>query len=81
MNELIKELADSLWRVHPADIDAMGLKTRTEFYEHELKKFSELLIREAAAFVSSAAEVYNQAEQDACVRASKGLMKHFGVEE
>jgi hypothetical protein len=46
MNELIKELADSLWRVHPADIDAMGLKTRTEFYEHELKKFAELIVKE-----------------------------------
>ena len=41
MNERIKELADRLWRVHPSDIDAMGLKTRTEFYEHELTKFAD----------------------------------------
>ena len=45
MNERIKELADTLWRVHPSDIDAMGLKTRTEFYEHELKKFAELMVK------------------------------------
>jgi hypothetical protein len=48
MNERIKELADRLWRVHPSDIDAMGLKTRTEFYEHELKKFAELIVRECS---------------------------------
>ncbi len=46
MNERIKELAGRLWRVHPSDIDAMGLKTRTEFYEHELTKFAELIVRE-----------------------------------
>jgi hypothetical protein len=46
-----------------------------------LERFAKFLILEAAAFVSGSAEVYNQAEQDACVRTSKGLMKHFGVEE
>lgn len=45
------------------------------------QKFAELIVREAADFVSGAAEVYNQAEQDACVRASVGLKKYFGVEE
>ena len=48
MNEQIKQLADRLWRVHPADIDALGLKSRTEFYEQELKKFAQLIVRECA---------------------------------
>ena len=53
-----------------------------KFYDIEWeKKFAELIVQEAAAFVSGAAEVYNQAEQDACVRASRGLKKYFGVEE
>ena len=46
MNDQIRELADRLWRVHAHDIDVMGLKTRTEFYEHELKKFAEWIVRE-----------------------------------
>ena len=46
MNERIRELADRLWRIHPKDIDAMGLKTRKEFYEQELKKFAELILQE-----------------------------------
>ena len=53
-----------------------------KFYDIEWeKKFAELIVQEAAAFVSGAAEVYNQAEQDACVRASRGLKKYFGVKE
>ena len=76
MNERIKQLAEQAGiSIIPNSrpISIMGLTT-------ELEKFAELIVREAAAFVSGAAEVYNQAEQDACVRASKGLMKHFGVE-
>lgn len=46
MNDKIKELADRLWRVQPSDIDAMGLKSRTEFYEHELEKFMGLIVQE-----------------------------------
>ena len=67
MNERIRELADRLWRVHPKDIDAMGLKTRTEFYEHELKKFAELIVRECASKVTR-----NEA---------LNIFEHFGVEE
>jgi hypothetical protein len=48
MNECIKELAVRLWKIHPSEIDEMGLKTRTEFYEHELKKFAELIVKECA---------------------------------
>jgi hypothetical protein len=84
MNERIKELTEQ------AEIRFKKLYIPDTTYVHEspaevtrerLQKFAELLIQEAAAFVGGAAEVYNQAEQDACVRASKGLMKHFGVEE
>ena len=67
MNERIKELADRLWRVHPSDIDAMGLKTRTEFYEQELEKFAELIVKECMTIVSKAgnskAEVLNDLEE------------------
>ena len=71
MNERIKELADRLWRVHPSDIDAMGLKTRTEFYEHELKKFAELIVRECIEIVDSG-YLIGPANQ---------IKQHFGVEE
>ena len=67
MNERILELARQIWP-DPSISHANHMR------------FAELIVREAAAFVSGSAEVYNQAEQDACVRASKGLMKHFGVE-
>ena len=46
-----------------------------------LESFAELIVAECAGYVIGAAEVYTQAEQDACVRASKGLKKYFGVEE
>ena len=52
-----------------------------EYDKQAIEKFAELIVQEAAAFVSGAAEVYNQAEQDACVRASRGLKKYFGIEE
>ncbi len=77
MNERIRELSEQARIKDHWSIDEARYLTN---YLDE-KKFAELLIREAAAFVSGATEVYNQAEQDACVRASKGLMKHFGVEE
>lgn len=68
MNERIKELADRLWRVHPKDIDAMGLKTRTEFYEHELKKFAELIVRECADVCSNVLDYH-------------AILEKFGVEQ
>jgi hypothetical protein len=70
MNEQIRELADSLWRVHPADIDAMGLKTRTEFYEHELKKFAKLIVQECC----------QKLEDDGMVEVAMEIKEHFGVE-
>jgi hypothetical protein len=72
MNERIRELADRLWRVHPSDIDAMGLKTRTEFYEHELKKFAELIVRECITVLD---------ENDGALHHTELLKKHFGVQE
>ena len=52
-----------------------------DYAKQGIEKFAELIVQEAAAFVSGAAEIYNQAEQDACVRASRGLKKYFGIEE
>ena len=79
MNERIKELADRLWRVHPSDIDAMGLKTRTEFYEHELKKFAELIVRECADAIIKDSRLSDvRSAANGCVRTIK---EHFGVEE
>ena len=73
MSQHIQELADRLWRVHPSDIDAMGLKTRTEFYEHELKKFAELIVRECADFV----QFYYK--DHACEGIAHDMKQHFGV--
>ena len=77
MNERIKELADRLWRVHPADIDAMGLKTRTEFYEHELKKFAELIVRECCDMVNKHMQRNNPND---CLLVLD-IKEKFGVEE
>lgn len=61
---------------------SVGALTDIEQQELEnIEKFAESLIREAAQFVSGSAEVYTQAEQDACVRAAIGLKKYFGIEE
>lgn len=46
-----------------------------------LERFAELIIRESAAFLNGAVEVYTQADQDACDRAATGLKNYFGVEE
>ena len=82
MNELIQELADRLWRIHPKDIDAMGLKTRKEFYEQELKKFAEYIVRECIDQIS----VNHDPNSDWDWEVSRGnaiaiIKEHFGVEE
>ena len=79
MNNRIKELIDkaTIPVIETNDYNGMAYET----YQFSQELFAELIVQEAAAFVSGAAEVYNQAEQDACVRASKGLKKYFGVEE
>ena len=81
MNERIKELAIQAGFFYEDYKDIWYLEYHNQSCEEEMKKFAELIVQQAAAFVSGAAEVYNQAEQDACVRASKGLKKYFGVEE
>jgi hypothetical protein len=78
MNEQIKLLADRLWRVHPSDIDAMGLKTRTEFYEHELKKFAELIVKECNKIM---AKQYQGPIPQDVRHMMLVLQEHFGVEE
>ena len=74
MNEQIKQLADRLWRVHPADIDALGLKSRTEFYEHELKKFAELIVRECMTLCEDVTE-----RNDPAIACYYEIKKHFGI--
>lgn len=81
MNERIKELAIQAGFFYEDYKDIWYLEYHNQSCEEEMKKFAELIVQQAAAFVSGAAEVYNQAEQDACVRASKGLKKYFGVKE
>jgi hypothetical protein len=71
MNERIQELADRLWRIHPKDIDAMGLKTRKEFYEQELKKFAELLIRECITQCENVGEIAEQTNHGEMARKTK----------
>lgn len=83
MKEQIRELADRLWRVHPSDIDAMGLKTRTDFYEHELKKFAEVIVRECVSTIQAEKDTgLYSAEQMAGLTVAKAVLKdHFGVGE
>lgn len=75
MDDEIKKLADKLWRVHPTDIDKMGLSTRIEFYEVELTKFAEMIIKECQVALHpqlrsmiSRTEAYNL------------IKEHFGIE-
>jgi len=78
MNEQIKALmGQTLDEKFAGTWSTMDMQDLQKFAE----RFAELIVRESADFVSGAAEVYNQAEQDACVRASIGLKKYFGVEE
>ena len=81
MNERIKELAEQanirFGRMAILDGDPRGMARFVSYSEFE--KFAELLIRECAGYVSGAAEVYTQEEQDACERAAVGLKNYFGV--
>jgi hypothetical protein len=84
MNEHIKELADRLWKIHPSEIDEMGLKTRTEFYEHELKKFAELIVKECIHIMRE--QSYNTSmllshppKSSAVWDACNAIEKKFGV--
>lgn len=77
INTKIHEIADRMWRVHPRDIDAMGLKTRIEYYEKELRDFAELLVKECARVDSEEnnidhvdGETFNQT-----------ILRHFGINE
>lgn len=49
--------------------------------EEDKERFAEQIVQECASFVSGAAEVHTQAEQDACARASRGLKNYFGIKE
>ena len=85
MNELVQELADRLWRIHPKDIDAMGLKTRKEFYEQELKKFAELMVEECVTTVLKESKWYWDKDEfessNAIQNAARRVKEHFGVSE
>ena len=73
MNERLRKLAKQ------AGLEMCGCGC--DMPTRQSAKFVDLIVREAAQFVSGSAEVYTQAEQDACVRAARGLKKYFGVEE
>ena len=78
MNERIKQLLALADQMTLTAIVQTDIKFDSEdFNAIKFEKFAELIVREAAAFVSGAAEVYNKAEQEACVSASKGLNKYF----
>lgn len=87
MNERIRELADRLWRVHPSDIDAMGLKTRKEFYEHELKNFKAEIVNKCATKIvfekdrSLGESDYMRGRRAMADSAVFIIKKHFGIEE
>ena len=72
MNKRIEELADRLWRIQPSDINAMGLETRKEFYEHELKKFAELIIEKCG-------EIADENSERGIISAY--IDKYFGVDQ
>ena len=77
------ELAGRLWRVHPSDIDAMGLKTRTEFYEHELTKFAELIVKECIVTIQMGI-TRDGHQTEKYIRSMahiKDIKQHFGIEE
>jgi hypothetical protein len=83
MNEHIKELADRLWKIHPSEIDEMGLKTRTEFYEHELKKFAELIVKECIDICEDMCGVDNFVQmmhpRTSRYDCANEIKEHFGV--
>lgn len=84
MNDRIKELAEQAVQLVANDCtkgDISRLNTDSFLVKDLIdQKFAELIVLECAAFVSGSAEVYTQAEQDACVRAGKGLKNYFGIE-
>jgi hypothetical protein len=82
MNERIRELAELAeqaseyaaanatgdWEVGPAYQDIFN------------KKFAQLIVRECAAYLNGAMEVYTQSEQDLYDRGATKIKQHFGVE-
>jgi hypothetical protein len=75
----IGDLADRLWRVHPRDIDALGMKTRQEFYQHELKKFQEAIIRECAQVCEQ--YITHPDHREGRLRCAEDIKAYFGIEE
>lgn len=44
-------------------------------------KFAQLIVKECAAYLNCAMEVYTQSEQDLYDRGATKIKQHFGVEE
>lgn len=73
----IREIAQRMWAIHPRDIDAMGLKTRTAYYEKELTDFAESVIKECARVDS---ELLNEDHVDG-ESYNFMLLDHFGIKD
>lgn len=69
--DLIREAREWAYKDHSGH-------TAQLLFEHRL---AQVVVMECAAFVSGAAEVHNQAEQEACERAALGLRSYFGVDK
>ena len=71
MEKDIEALADRMWRIHPNDISALGLRTRTEYYKMELENFARLITGEII-------DLIDQSEGDLDY-AKFNIKKRFGV--
>ena len=85
MDELIRDIAKRMWAIHPRDIDAMGLKTRIDYYEHELRSFAKDVAAESVAEISkqiagsvhTAASPYNKGVD----AGRQAIKKRFGLDQ
>ena len=79
MNERIKLLAKQAvaetWSRAP-----MRAVTGLAFTDENLEKFAQLIVKECAAYLNVAMEVYTQSEQDLYDRGATKIKQHFGVE-
>jgi hypothetical protein len=75
MNERIKELHNRACR-----LDMEQYPNAIPDGERIQQKFAELIVRECAAYLNSAMEVYTQSEQDLYDRGATKIKQQFGVE-
>ena len=75
MNERIQELAKKARKHFPKT------ETSGEFWVFDEEKFALLIVKECAAYLNVAMEVYTQSEQDLYDRGATKIKQYFGVEE